>query len=735
MRVHEQGRAPQRQDKDAWFPQDPLASPLEQAAVVSKIKENRLGWNVAATDHAFENAYWADHALTDRALTGTTMFKNEAANEAASFSAYKNANAVRSVAWANNNEMQNYANSQAMAQDKAMGNIAWMHAEMAKKQHNAQMAASEWAAKNAKFQVEQQLETANKQAIAQAMFADQQAVAGGNATQPAAKAAPALQLLQEDLAAERWASATKPAVEQDKDGWPSLTPNAFPALFPSEAGSFGASLGGPLATEGDALSPWEDAATLTSRGDAMPPLDDMSPVGDPFQARAGVPEMFADLPGNSAEDAAIAAAVREHIADDSALFHRAAAQNMVEKAAYANKAALETAVVRRNAYLSGAGTRSVMWRNLAAQKAVRKRAVWQNEATQKVAQRNAFWTAEAAKKEAARNTYMAGKAAKYNAAENAVAMQNAPAASIALGQSKQDVQISTEGKTELSCVPMDGTHTDILAKVKPCGTYAGICKLPVAEAGKVYPSDTLGKVSQGQHYVVQFDVGLHPNVKGVTLTAIKRDLLGLPKGAGETCLEGIVAGGAHWGNLGMELLGSKDFDSMGKCGQSQNGTYNCMQHHMCAAYKMSKTGLNTQGFCGDPDCGDEAAQTLFQCWTGFRPQDLGGDIGDMPKGNAEGAICGPGNTVKGRWHHRENIELASCKAYEGWDRGQGIPAYKETLGMFLQITPAQITPDEWIPAGELKANQSAPAAPAPMPSPAAIPVPVGYVLQEESIAK
>lgn len=226
---------------------------------------------------------------------------------------------------------------------------------------------------------------------------------------------------------------------------------------------------------------------------------------------------------------------------------------------------------------------------------------------------------------------------------------------------------------------------NFLDHVRPCGNYSSVCAdIPVVRANTDYPGGGIGAVRPNQDYVVQFDIGLHHVVARELLHSRLREIdscLHCPHFE-EHCLEAVVTGGAMWGDLGLSSVGREAYDCMGGCGrgctnilgrsQDDIGALDCLKHDLCSAWKSAKTGTPTSGFCHDPDCGDEAAMSIFNCWRGWR---LFGSVGGSRHGPfSEPAICDPGNPrIRGCWSHGGWFTKGRCKLFQGVSKGQGIP--------------------------------------------------------------
>jgi hypothetical protein len=204
-------------------------------------------------------------------------------------------------------------------------------------------------------------------------------------------------------------------------------------------------------------------------------------------------------------------------------------------------------------------------------------------------------------------------------------------------------------------VKCDAAHpenSDFKTKFKPCGTYMANCRhLEIIKANVDYPgSGDIGNVKH-KNYIVQFD--------------------GKFGSAQERCVEVVVEGHSDWGGLWLsdDITTFDQFNCMGKCargcgiGGKEDGAKDCLKHDVCAAYKTYITKQVPSGFCDEPDCGDEAAQAVFNC----RRKGLGW-------GNP--AICDAGASTYGLWsdiNYIPGVIKGDCKQYEDWTKGQGIP--------------------------------------------------------------
>mmetsp|Transcript_60989 Transcript_60989/g.145329 ORF Transcript_60989/g.145329 Transcript_60989/m.145329 type:complete len:384 (+) Transcript_60989:86-1237(+) len=258
--------------------------------------------------------------------------------------------------------------------------------------------------------------------------------------------------------------------------------------------------------------------------------------------------------------------------------------------------------------------------------------------------------------------------------------------------SQQTLPPSRRQSAKEGCQASIGPRDDpnFVNHVRPCGEFSTRCTdIPLVKANLDYPGGgAAGAVIPGQDYVVQFDIGIHP--------AVVRDILKhhfkemescihcppLEQIYNETCLETIVTGGAMWGDLGLRSLHSRAYDCMGSCGRGCSniishlpddiGALDCLKHDLCSAWKSVHKGQPTVGFCFDPDCGDEAAMSLFNCWKGWR---LFGSLGGHRHGPfSVPAICDERDpAIAGCWNHGGWFTTGRCQVFQGWKKGQGIP--------------------------------------------------------------
>jgi len=219
----------------------------------------------------------------------------------------------------------------------------------------------------------------------------------------------------------------------------------------------------------------------------------------------------------------------------------------------------------------------------------------------------------------------------------------------------------------------DGEIETFMDAFKPCGHYANLrCPYEVISASVTYPGSGPGEL-EFIPYITQFDVGLHRTVNGLREEASdgqRNNFIGPPDK--ETCMEAIVQ--ANDGRYDATLAGCA-----GRCGPGCKGAgwaKDCLKHDICVTYKnfmlnptltSSNVGENQpNGFCDDLDCGDEAAQTVMNCYSERRWR------------KDENILCDKqefeeNQKAFGRWSYAIRWVDGTCNKYVSWARGQGIP--------------------------------------------------------------
>lgn len=210
---------------------------------------------------------------------------------------------------------------------------------------------------------------------------------------------------------------------------------------------------------------------------------------------------------------------------------------------------------------------------------------------------------------------------------------------------------------------------------KPCGHYANLgCPYEVIPPSVTHPGSGPGEL-EFIPYITQFDVGLHQTVNGLRKQASGDQMdnfIGTPN-KGETCMEAIVQ--ANDSKYDATLGGCA-----GKCGVGCSGAgwaKDCLKHDICVTYKNfmlnpTLTSSNVEenqptGFCDDLDCGDEAAQTVMNCFSERRWRPDKNIVCDK-RGFEEN------QKAFGRWSFAIKLyNEGSCNNYVSWARGQGIP--------------------------------------------------------------
>jgi len=208
-----------------------------------------------------------------------------------------------------------------------------------------------------------------------------------------------------------------------------------------------------------------------------------------------------------------------------------------------------------------------------------------------------------------------------------------------------------------------------------CGYYRDYngCNYEVIPANKVHPGEGVGDL-EFKPYIVQFDIGIDPSIRPRVTTdhsnyaGTKRGHIGQHNAwfPGERCLEIIVVGGS-------KATGG----CAGRCGSgclpNPGGGYakDCMKHDVCTTYKaMEQIGSHDfsmkDGFCYDTDCGDEAAQTVFNCYINRR------FATDTPISCEKHHFS---NTkAYGAWSYSVNfMPEGPCWNFVNWNNNQGLP--------------------------------------------------------------
>mmetsp|Transcript_5667 Transcript_5667/g.12347 ORF Transcript_5667/g.12347 Transcript_5667/m.12347 type:complete len:309 (+) Transcript_5667:117-1043(+) len=228
-----------------------------------------------------------------------------------------------------------------------------------------------------------------------------------------------------------------------------------------------------------------------------------------------------------------------------------------------------------------------------------------------------------------------------------------------------------------------------LDAVEPCGHYeAAGCPYEVIPASVTYPGEGPGDL-QFIPYITQFDVGLHQTVEAFIWSGASDDqkekFIGTPNG-GETCLEIIVQAG----NSGDDAtLGG----CAGKCGAGcivgGGWAKDCLKHDVCVTYKnflldIHKLDTPPHGFCSDLDCGDEAAQTVMNCFDASWATDESIMCDEQSFEENSSAYGFWSATLRNpTWRH------GRCYYYANWARGQGIPGESRISNDFPHLTDVE----------------------------------------------
>lgn len=135
---------------------------------------------------------------------------------------------------------------------------------------------------------------------------------------------------------------------------------------------------------------------------------------------------------------------------------------------------------------------------------------------------------------------------------------------------------------------------------------------------------------------------------------------------GEHCVETFAKRNSHWG----DLYGNS-YNCMGKCGkgcQAVGYGRDCMKHDVCSYFKGIVLNEEADGFCRDFDCGDEAAQTVTNCWM---KQDWQSDrqvICDEETDKTNPNFYALLNPIV-----RKMQQKRACTLRTHWERNQGMP--------------------------------------------------------------
>lgn len=221
----------------------------------------------------------------------------------------------------------------------------------------------------------------------------------------------------------------------------------------------------------------------------------------------------------------------------------------------------------------------------------------------------------------------------------------------------------------------------MLDSALPCGTYKSRgCNYEVIPANVDFPGEGPGDL-EFKPYIVQFDIGVHNSIKAkVQQTADKgHPCIGCETG-GEQCKELIVKGNS-------DVSGGCAGKCGGGCVVGAGWAKDCMKHDVCVSYKALKLGGNywneEDGFCYDIDCGDEAAQTVFNCYI------------DEPWYKADTPItCERSNfsnrDAYGAWSYSTSyFTEGPCGNFVNWSSGQGLPDKNRIHNPYQFLSPAE----------------------------------------------
>jgi len=266
--------------------------------------------------------------------------------------------------------------------------------------------------------------------------------------------------------------------------------------------------------------------------------------------------------------------------------------------------------------------------------------------------------------------------------------------------------------------PKETNKDTFLRQFKPCGYYKTHCQhkfedwfdhadILGIEANVCYPGRGEHDLRKGVH-LVQFDIGLdeetyHANpedslIDDVDTTGNYLDIsnsdgeTGNPiwtsgeksMELGESCVETFAETNDHWGKIPGEQH-TANYNCMGKCGAGCQGlgiAKDCMKHDVCSYFKGLALDKEAVGFCRDFDCGDEAMQTVLNCWMRkrFRDKQVICDEDEDDSNPNFYSLFNPAAKLQ--------KQKRACTLRTGWDRNQGAPSQEsEDLENALFVTP------------------------------------------------
>ena len=273
--------------------------------------------------------------------------------------------------------------------------------------------------------------------------------------------------------------------------------------------------------------------------------------------------------------------------------------------------------------------------------------------------------------------------------------------------------------------PSQTDKHSFLQQFKPCGYYTahcqhkfedwfGLANIPNIEPNVCYPGGYNGR--PGQHmadgvHLVQFDIGLDEEtykgyqhlkeeygdrlIHDVDTTRKYLDISNSdgktgndiwtsqerPMKLGESCVETFVLTNDDWGRIdGKPAINPfSAYNCMGSCGPSSwavCAAKDCRKHDGGRYFKSLALKEKASGFCMDFDCGDEAAQTVTNCWIRQPWPFLDTNVicdEDVDENN-------PNFYSQLNWPARVHSQKRECTLRTGWDRNQGIPSLRNEDG-------------------------------------------------------
>jgi len=251
---------------------------------------------------------------------------------------------------------------------------------------------------------------------------------------------------------------------------------------------------------------------------------------------------------------------------------------------------------------------------------------------------------------------------------------------------------------------------ELFSYFKPCGYYEKTCKhhnFEIIPANVDYPGSGTHDISNGERMIVQFDIGIDVKLRkkvfdGLKYPIVQKNCIGcqwndwkLPgdidkSASGETCIEAIVKIGTNLGNY----LGFKG-GCLGKCGTGCDWIgggmgKDCAKHDLCSYYKLIITKQkyhHKEVFCFDPDCGDEAAQAVLNCFKASWFLD--------PVKVCHESEFDKNPSYYGHWSLGSYLVQGNCGNFVGWDNHQGLPDKSRISNPYKMLEDGRMVPIDY----------------------------------------